>query len=96
LALKQAARELSVPQELVEQIYKSYWRFIKETISNLPLKCATDEERKSLTTNFNIPYIGKLYVDDNRINSYKQRLLKYQEYVRSKENQACGLSSTSD
>lgn len=87
LALRQASRELSVPIELVEQVYRSYWSFIRETAMSLPLKTVTKEEVRLITTNFNIPYIGKLHIDYDQIRKYHNQLNHYQD-VRSKENQA--------
>ena len=95
LALKQTSRELSVPLELVEQVYKSYWSFVRETAQSLPLKTATEDEVKQMTTNFNIPYIGKLRVDYKQIQKYHNQLKYYQD-VRSKENQANRQSGSSD
>ena len=47
LAIKKVARNLSVDQKLVEQVYKSYWFFIKEHISSLPLRDLSQEEYDS-------------------------------------------------
>ena len=55
----------------------------------------SEEEFNSTTTNFNIPYIGKLYADYNKVIKYKQRLKQY-ENVKSEENKANRLSSVSD
>lgn len=85
LALKQVSKELSVPLKLVEQVYKSYWCFIRETATNLPLKTITEEEAKQITTNFNIPFIGKLHVNYNQIKRYHKLLNHYQD-VRNKQN----------
>ena len=95
LALRQTSRELSVPLELVEQVYRSYWCFVRETAANLPLKTITEEEARQTTTNFNIPYIGKLHVDYSQIRKYHNRLKHYQD-VRSKENQANRQSGSGD
>ena len=55
----------------------------------------SEEEFNSTTTNFNIPYIGKLYADYNKVIKYKQRLKQY-ENAKGKENKANRLSSVSD
>ena len=89
-AVKQVARKLSVDQKLVEQVYRSYWRFIKEHISSLNLRNIDKEEFDSIVTNFNIPYIGKLYVGYGRIEKYK-RLYRKKNYVKVEENKANGL-----
>ena len=95
LALRRAARKLSVPQDTVEQVYKSYWSFVKETIQDLPLKQVGEEGFGELTTNFNIPYIGKIYADYKRIKKYNNQLKFYQN-VRAKKNQANGQSGAGD
>lgn len=59
--IKRISRELTLPEKCVENTYKAYWTFIKETISQLPLKNdLTKEEFNKLRTNFNIPNLGKL------------------------------------
>lgn len=59
--IKRISRELALPEKCVENTYKAYWTFIKETISQLPLKNdLTKEEFNKLRTNFNIPNLGKL------------------------------------
>ena len=84
LALRQTARKLSIPLELVEKIYYSYWSFIKDTAISLPLKEGIEEEL-SVHTNFNIPYIGKLYVDYDKVRKYNNQLNYYQN-VKSKKD----------
>ena len=55
------ADELNLPIEVVIEAYKSYWKFIKETIQILPLKDIQNErEFTQLRTSFNIPSLGKL------------------------------------
>lgn len=89
-AVKQVARKLSVDQKLVEQVYRSYWRFIKEHISSLNLRNIDKEEFDSIVTNFNIPYIGKLYVGYGRVEKYKKQFKKKRN-DKVEENQANGL-----
>lgn len=95
LAIREVSRTLSVPQDLVEQVYNSYWSFIRRHIISLPLKEITEEEAKHLITNFNIPYVGKLHVDYTKIHKYNNQLKFYQN-VKNQENQASRLSSISD
>ena len=95
LALKRTARNLCVDIKLVENVYKSYWCFIKEHIASLPLREMSKEEFDSAVSNFNLPYIGKLYVDYERIERYKRQLNYYQD-AKTKENKANRLSDTSD
>ena len=89
-AVKQVARKLSVDQKLVEAVYRSYWKFIKEHISSLNLRNIDKEEFDSIVTNFNIPYIGKLYVGYGRVEKYKKQFKKYRN-DKVEENKANGL-----
>ena len=95
LALKKAARNLSVDQKLVEQVYKSYWLFIKEHISSLPLRELNQTEFDSTVSNVNLPFLGKLYVNYNKLAKYHEQRKFYRD-VKTKESEANWLSSTSD
>lgn len=94
-ALKQASRELCVNYRTVEEIYRSYWKFIHDTISDLPLRTEELDNIDSLTTNFNIPFIGKLYTNKDRILKYKNQL-NYYNHVRNQKDKTNRLSSTGD
>lgn len=95
LALRQTARYFSVSPKLVEDIYKSYWKFIKETVSSKSLKEISDEEFDSSNLNINLPYLGKLYADKEKLNKYR-RQLKYYQDVKIKENKANRQSGISN
>lgn len=64
--------ELNIPVEVVEYAYKSYWKFIRETIKELPLKDIDEEEFIKLRTNFNIPSLGKLGITLDRFLNFKK------------------------
>lgn len=75
---KNISEELGISEEVVEYAYKSFWDFIKSTITSLPLsEDLTDEQFDSLRTNFNIPSLGKLactkdkYLKIRRLKEYK-------------------------
>lgn len=68
------SEELGLPEELVNNTYKAYWRFIRSTIEQLPLKNSlSQEEFNSLRTNINIPSLGKLSCTYNRYVGIKNR-----------------------
>ena len=68
------SQEMDIQLEVVDTAYKSYWKFIKQTIQSLPLKDdISEEEFAKLRTNFNIPSLGKLYVTWNRLVGCKKR-----------------------
>lgn len=94
-AIRRVARNLCVDQKLVESVYKSYWYFIKEQISSTTLKDMSQEEFDSSVTNFNLPFLGKLYADYSKIEKYR-RQLKFYEHVKAEKSKANRLSGISD
>lgn len=82
--ISKVSKELDIPVEVVDAAYKSYWKFIKQTIQSLPLKDDIDEEEfAKLRTNFNIPSLGKLTCTFDRMMGVKKRL-KYIKQIREK------------
>lgn len=94
-ALRKTARYFSISPQLVEDIYKSYWKFIKETVSQKSFKEMTDEEFDSSNMNINLPYLGKLYADKEKLIKYRKQL-KYYRDVKIKKNNANRQSGVSD
>ena len=65
--VKQVAKDKDIPEEVVSKAYISFWKFIRATIMELPLKdIKTEEELNELRTSFNVPAIGKLHVPVKR------------------------------
>jgi hypothetical protein len=82
---KKVSDELNIPLDVVIFAYKSYWKFIKETIQNLPLKeDLSEEEFAKLKTNFNIVSLGKLSCDYDRY--VKLKLREKYKNDKSKKN----------
>lgn len=78
---KEVAKDTGLSYNEVKEIYEFFWLFIKDRISELPLKTdLSEEEFKSLRTSFNIPYIGKLCCTYKRYLGMKKRL----RYLREK------------
>ena len=72
--INKVSKELDLPKELVENTYKAYWNFIKDTIEELPLKTElTQKEYGNLKTNINIPSLGKLHCTYNRYIGIRNR-----------------------
>lgn len=94
-ALRKTARETNMPLKFVQMVYSSYWSFIREHASGLSLKETSEDELDTLTTNFNIPYIGKLYVNRDKVRKYINQL-NYYKNVKTKESKASRLSGTCD
>lgn len=79
------SQEMNIPLEVVDTAYKSYWKFIKQTIRSLPLKDdISEEEFAKLRTNFNIPSLGKLTCTFDRMMGVKKRF-KYIRQIREKK-----------
>lgn len=79
------SQEMDIPLEVVDTAYKSYWKFIKQTIQSLPLKENLNEEDfAKLRTNFNIPSLGKLTCTYDRMLGMKKRL-KFIKQIREKK-----------
>ena len=84
---KQVAEEMNIPVEVVELAYKSYWKFIRKTIQELPLKeDLSEEEFAKLRTNFNIVSLGKLSCTYDRYRRVKLREKYKNEYIKNKED----------
>jgi hypothetical protein len=84
--IEQLSKELNLPSEVVDKAYKSFWRFIRDKIQELPLKEAINEDEFSLLkTNFNIPSLGKLTCTYDRMVRVKKRF-KYIKEIREKHD----------
>lgn len=80
---------MNLPVDVVEFAYKSYWKFIKKTIEELPLKeDLSEEEFAKLKTNFSIPSLGKLSCTYDRYCKIKKALLY--NYDKDKQDKANG------
>ena len=82
--LERLSREMSLPKEVVDAAYKSFYTFIRETITGLPLKeDLTEEEFNKLKTNFNLPALGKLHCTYDRYLGMKEQK-KFIENLRNR------------
>lgn len=85
-AINHVANKLELPREVVKEAYESYWKYIRCTISELPLKNdLSEEEFNKLRTNFNIPSIGKLSCTYPRYKAIKDRY-KYINKIKNDYN----------
>ena len=63
--IRQVAKELDLPEDLVRNTYKSYWKVIKQIIESRQIRdesneILSQEEFDNNVVNINIPSIGKL------------------------------------
>lgn len=74
---EKVAKDLDLPVEVVKKIYLLYWKFIRDTITKLPLDDnLTEEEFNNLKLNFNIPSLGKLGCTYNKYVKIKECMKK--------------------
>lgn len=85
--IQKLSEELQVPTEVVDAAYKSFYSFIREMITHLPLKeNLTEEEFNSLKTNFNIPALGKLHCTYERYLAMKEQVKYINKIKKNYEN----------
>lgn len=85
LAIMATSKQLGISSELVEKVYKSYWKSIRQLISELPLKNnLTEEEFSKLKTSINIPSLGKLYSTYNKVEGIKRKF-KYLQQIKNND-----------
>jgi hypothetical protein len=81
--INKLSKELNIPEKVVDTAYKSFFSFMREVISNLPLKeNLTEEEFNKLKTNFNLPALGKLHCTYERYLGIKEQ----KKYIKSLKN----------
>ena len=86
--INRLSRELNLPPDVVEKAYKAYWKFIRYTIGQIPLKKDMDEAMfDKLKVNFNIPNLGKLACTHSKYTKLRKRNKVIQgEHVEHKED----------
>lgn len=83
-AVKRVAIKLGLPTEVVDKTYKAYWKFVRSSITALPLKEGlSEEEFKKLQTSINIPSLGKIACTWDTYVRIQKRL----EYVKKLKEQ---------
>lgn len=76
--------DMLLSPDIVDKTYKAYWKFIRDSIQELPLKNElSEEEFQSLKPNFNIPSLGKLTCTYKRYSRVKE---KFKHIKKLKEN----------
>lgn len=69
------SNDLGISKKLVKQVYKYYWKFIKESIKSSSLKNdITEEEFNTIRTNINVPSLGKFYTSYDKILRMREQL----------------------
>lgn len=86
--ISKVAINTGISPDIVEKTYKYFWRYIKESIEELPLKEDLDSKSfDKLRTNFNIPSLGKLTCTYDKYLGVKKRF-NYISELRKKNEKA--------
>ena len=73
--VNKAADQLGIPREVATLAYKLYWQFNKSVIEDLPISNINNEEELAqYRHSINLPGLGKLYTDWDRINGQRKRI----------------------
>lgn len=78
-AADKAATKLGISKEDARLIYKSYWKFIREKITE---KDISNADKDFNPVNVNLPYIGKLYTGYDNILRYNKKIKYYNVKVK--------------
>lgn len=65
------AQQLNIPKERISKVYTAYWYYIRQYISQLPLKNIDNIE--GLSTSINIPSLGKLHCTQQEFTKKKKK-----------------------
>lgn len=76
--------DIGLSPDITDKAYKAFWKYIRDTIQELPLKeDMSEEEFLMLRPNFNIPSLGKLTCTYKRYSGVKE---KFKHIKKLREN----------
>lgn len=71
---KEVSNKLNISLPTVVLAYKSFWNNIKEHIEEMQINnIEKDQNQSHMPMSFNIPSFGKLYTNQDKINSINNR-----------------------
>lgn len=72
--IKNVSKDIGIPIEIVDKVYKAFWLYIRNSVQELPLKEElTETEFLSLRPNINIPSLGKFTCTYDRYKGVKEK-----------------------
>lgn len=84
--INELSSELGLPEGVVLNTYKSFWKYIKSTINTLDFDTINSEQDYNKSKiNFNIPNLGKLGCSYDRMLRIKQQN-KYKDEAKHKKD----------
>lgn len=74
--IRLVAIETNQPEAKVEVIYRTYWKFIRDSFEQLNIESINNkEEFDKLKTSINLPSLGKMCITWEKIEKYRKRKL---------------------
>jgi hypothetical protein len=78
--------DIGLSPDTVDKTYKAFWKYIRNTIQELPLKeDMSEEEFLMLRPNFNIPSLGKLTCTYKRYSGVREKFKHIKKLRESHE-----------
>lgn len=73
---KPIAEKYGISEDEVQNIYRYTFEFIHNTASSFDFSVLTDDELDKMKTSFQLPGLGKLYLDRIKLNKYREKWKK--------------------
>ena len=73
---KSIAEKYGISEDEVQNIYRYTFEFIHNTASSFDFSVLTDDELDKMKTSFQLPGLGKLYLDRIKLNKYREKWKK--------------------
>ena len=82
--INRVSEDTGISYDTIDKAYKAYWKYIRDSIQELPLKDdMSEEEFLMLKPNFNIPSLGKLTCTYQKYKCIKE---KFKHIKKLREN----------
>ena len=85
--INKVSGDMGISPDIVDKAYKAFWKYIRDTIQDIPLKDdMSEEEFIMLKPNFNIPSLGKLTCTYKKYKGIKEKFKHIKKLRENKEN----------
>lgn len=85
--LNKVSGDIGISPDIIDKAYKAYWKYIRDSIQELPLKDdMSEEEFLMLKPNFNIPSLGKLACTYQKYKCIKEKFKHIKKLRENNEN----------
>lgn len=86
--ISEVAKELGYDEDVVENVYRSQWLYIREKIEQIPFKnTLTKEELDKYIISFHVQKIGKFYTNYDRFLKVLKQRSNIEEIVKRESNE---------